>query len=147
MPVGLEKQWSEDETRRFIKGLRIHGKNFYKIRTEFLPEKDTGELITFYYLWKKTPGAAGLRPRGRRHRPAPAVLQRKVKTNKDVGKKKETSSASEGDFCPHLRPFSLSYKMFQLRTVAGRIAETRTPTTAATAPAAAARTGTTGVRT
>ena len=96
VPVGLEKQWSEDETRRFIKGLRIHGKNFYKIRTEFLPEKDTGELITFYYLWKKTPGAAGLRPRGRRHRaPAPAVLQRKVKTNKEASKKKETSSASE----------------------------------------------------
>jgi len=90
----IEKQWTEDETRRFIKGLRIHGKNFYKIRTEFLPEKDTGELITFYYLWKKTPGAAGLRPRGRRHRPAPAVVQRKVKTNKEVGKKKETSSAS-----------------------------------------------------
>ena len=94
VPVGHGKQWTEDETRRFIKGLRIHGKNFYKIRTEFLPEKDTGELITFYYLWKKTPGAAGLRPRGRRHRPAPAVLQRKVKTEK-AGKKKETSSASE----------------------------------------------------
>ena len=94
VPVGHDKQWTEDETRRFIKGLRIHGKNFYKIRTEFLPEKDTGELITFYYLWKKTPGAAGLRPRGRRHRPAPAVLQRKVKTEK-AGKKKETSSASE----------------------------------------------------
>ena len=91
----VERQWTEDETRRFIKGLRIHGKNFYKIRTEFLPEKDTGELITFYYLWKKTPGAAGLRPRGRRHRPAPAVLQRKVKTTKEAGKKKETSSASE----------------------------------------------------
>ena len=96
VPVGHDKQWTEDETRRFIKGLRIHGKNFYKIRTEFLPEKDTGELITFYYLWKKTPGAAGLRPRGRRHRPAPAVLQRKVKTEKaGAGKKKETSSASE----------------------------------------------------
>ena len=94
VPERLERQWSEDETRRFIKGLRIHGKNFFKIRTEFLPEKDTGELITFYYLWKKTPGAAGLRPRGRRHRgAAPAVIQRKVKTNKE--KKKETDSASE----------------------------------------------------
>ena len=112
MPVGLEKQWSEDETRRFIKGLRIHGKNFYKIRTEFLPEKDTGELITFYYLWKKTPGAAGLRPRGRRHRAAPAVLQRKVKTNKEVGKKKETSSASEGEFSHSLRTFCNDLKYF-----------------------------------
>ena len=93
VPVGLEKQWTEDETRRFIKGLRLHGKNFFKIRTEFLPEKDTGELITFYYLWKKTPGASGSRPRGRRHRPA--VLTRRVKSNKESGKKKETSSASE----------------------------------------------------
>eukprot|EP00092_Neocalanus_flemingeri_P030813 GFUD01033467.1.p1 GENE.GFUD01033467.1~~GFUD01033467.1.p1 ORF type:complete len:950 (-),score=265.55 GFUD01033467.1:432-3281(-) len=92
VPVGLEKQWSEDETRRFIKGLRLHGKNFFKIRTEFLPEKDTGELITFYYLWKKTPGASSSRPRGRRHRP---TVLRRVKSNKESGKKKETSSASE----------------------------------------------------
>ena len=64
----MEKQWTEDETRRFIKGLRLHGKNFFKIRTEFLPEKETGDLITYYYLWKKTPGASSSRPRGRRHR-------------------------------------------------------------------------------
>merc|ERR1719312_1125202 len=89
---GLEKQWTEDETRRFIKGLRLHGKNFFKIRTEFLPEKDTGELITFYYLWKKTPGASSSRPRGRRHRP---TVLRRVKSTKESGKKKETSSASE----------------------------------------------------
>ena len=68
LQVGLEKQWTEDETRRFIKGLRLHGKNFFKIRTEFLPEKETGDLITYYYLWKKTPGASSSRPRGRRHR-------------------------------------------------------------------------------
>jgi len=92
VPVGLEKQWSEEETRRFIKGLRLHGKNFFKIRTEFLPEKDTGELITFYYLWKKTPGASSSRPRGRRHRP---TVLRRVKSTKESGKKKETSSASE----------------------------------------------------
>lgn len=92
VPVGLEKQWSEDETRRFVKGLRLHGKNFFKIRMEFLPEKETGELITFYYLWKKTPGASSSRPRGRRHRP---TVLRRVKSTKENGKKKETSSASE----------------------------------------------------
>ena len=27
------------------------------------------ELVEFYYFWKKTPGAANNRPRGRRHRP------------------------------------------------------------------------------
>ena len=92
VPNGLDRQWSEDETRRFIKGLRIHGKNFFKIRQEFMPEKETGELITFYYLWKKTPGAAGSRPRGRRNRHS--VLSR-VKSDKEKGKKKGTSSASE----------------------------------------------------
>jgi len=93
VPNGLDKQWTEDETRRFIKGLRQHGKNFFKIRTEFLPEKETGDLITFYYLWKKTPGASNSRPRGRRHRPTNVL--RRVKSAKEIGKKKETSSASE----------------------------------------------------
>ena len=92
VPNGLEKQWSEDENRRFIKGLRLHGKNFFKIRAEFLPEKETGDLITYYYLWKKTPGASSSRPRGRRHRPN---VLRRVKSTKESGKKKETSSASE----------------------------------------------------
>jgi len=93
VPVGLEKQWTEDETRRFIKGLRLHGKNFFKIRTEFLPEKETGDLITYYYLWKKTPGASSSRPRGRRHRPT--VLRRVKSTKEKTGVKKETNSASE----------------------------------------------------
>ena len=84
---------------RFVKGLRTYGKNFFKIRTELLPEKETGELITFYYLWKKTPGAANNRPRGRRHRPN--VLRRvKSKENgggKDKEKRKDTSSAREAE--------------------------------------------------
>ena len=92
VPNGLDRQWTEDETRRFIKGLRQHGKNFFKIRTDFLPEKETGEIITYYYLWKKTPGASSSRPRGRRHRPN---VLRRVKPAKESGKKKETSSASE----------------------------------------------------
>lgn len=92
VPTGLGKEWSEDENRRFIKGLRIHGKNFFKIRQEFLPEKETGDLITYYYLWKKTPGASSSRPRGRRHRPN---VLRRAKSTKESGKKKETSSASE----------------------------------------------------
>ena len=97
VPSGLDKQWTEDENRRFIKGLRLHGKNFFKIRAEFLPEKETGDLITYYYLWKKTPGASGSRPRGRRHRPS---VLRRVKSTKEGsggagGKKKGTSSASE----------------------------------------------------
>ncbi len=93
IPNLYDKQWNEEENRRFIKGLRVHGKNFFKIRSEFLPEKETGELITYYYLWKKTPGASGTRPRGRRHR---ASVLRRVKSTKD-SKKKGSSSASEAD--------------------------------------------------
>ena len=50
------RKWPEDDTKAFIKGIRAHGKNFFKIREEFLPERDTPDLIEFYYLWKKTPG-------------------------------------------------------------------------------------------
>lgn len=38
-----------------MKGLRQFGKNFFRIKKELLPNKETGELIEFYYLWKKTP--------------------------------------------------------------------------------------------
>jgi len=75
-------------------GLRLHGKNFFKIRTEFLPEKETGDLITYYYLWKKTPGASSSRPRGRRHRPTVLRRVKEVKKEK-TGVKKEANSASE----------------------------------------------------
>nr|XP_046239580.1 arginine-glutamic acid dipeptide repeats protein isoform X2 [Scatophagus argus] len=61
LPKLIEKCWSEDDVKRFIKGLRQYGKNFFRIRKDFLPSKKTGELITFYYHWKKTPEAAGTR--------------------------------------------------------------------------------------
>ncbi len=32
----------------------MHGKNFFRIREDFLPDRDTPELVEFYYLWKKT---------------------------------------------------------------------------------------------
>ena len=58
------RKWPEEDIKNFIKGLRVHGKNFFKIRVEFLPERDTPDLIEFYYLWKKTAGAANNSPRG-----------------------------------------------------------------------------------
>ncbi|XP_028262442.1 arginine-glutamic acid dipeptide repeats protein isoform X2 [Parambassis ranga] len=61
LPKLIEKCWSEDDVKRFIKGLRQYGKNFFCIRKDFLPSKKTGELISFYYHWKKTPEAAGTR--------------------------------------------------------------------------------------
>ncbi|XP_029176264.1 arginine-glutamic acid dipeptide repeats protein isoform X4 [Nylanderia fulva] len=65
-PKGIDKKWSEEETKRFVKGLRQFGKNFSRIRKDLLPHKDTSELVEFYYLWKKTPGANNNRPHRRR---------------------------------------------------------------------------------
>ncbi|XP_077581970.1 arginine-glutamic acid dipeptide repeats protein isoform X2 [Stigmatopora nigra] len=77
LPRLIEKCWSEDDVKRFIKGLRQYGKNFFRIRKDFLPSKKTGELITFYYHWKKTPEAAGTRAyRQQRRQPS----SRKAKT-------------------------------------------------------------------
>lgn len=66
VPKGIDKKWSEDETKRFIKGLRQFGKNFFRIHKDLLPHKQTPELVEFYYLWKKTPGANNNRPHRRR---------------------------------------------------------------------------------
>ncbi|XP_059486637.1 arginine-glutamic acid dipeptide repeats protein-like isoform X2 [Neocloeon triangulifer] len=65
-PDGIDKKWSEEETKRFVKGLRQFGKNFFRIRKDLLPHKDTSELVEYYYLWKKTPGANNNRPHRRR---------------------------------------------------------------------------------
>lgn len=61
----ISRRWQEDDVKAFIKGLRVYGKNFFKIRVDFLPDKETSELVEFYYLWKKTAGASGSLPRGR----------------------------------------------------------------------------------
>ncbi|XP_014615224.1 PREDICTED: arginine-glutamic acid dipeptide repeats protein isoform X5 [Polistes canadensis] len=66
VPKGIDKKWSEEETKRFVKGLRQFGKNFSRIRKDLLPHKDTPELVEYYYLWKKTPGANNNRPHRRR---------------------------------------------------------------------------------
>uniref|UniRef100_A0A8C6U656 Arginine-glutamic acid dipeptide repeats protein n=1 Tax=Neogobius melanostomus TaxID=47308 RepID=A0A8C6U656_9GOBI len=79
VPKLIEKCWSEDEVKRFIKGLRQFGKNFFRIRKELLPNKETGELITFYYYWKKTPEAASCRAH-RRHRRQPVFRRIKTRT-------------------------------------------------------------------
>ncbi|CAF1191978.1 unnamed protein product, partial [Didymodactylos carnosus] len=64
-PKGIDRKWSEDDQKKFIKGLRQYGKNFYRIRKEHLPLKETGDLVEYYYLWKKTPQAQNSRPRRR----------------------------------------------------------------------------------
>ncbi|XP_072888380.1 arginine-glutamic acid dipeptide repeats protein isoform X2 [Hemitrygon akajei] len=105
VPKLIEKCWSEDEMKRFIKGLRQYGKNFFRIRKELLPNKETGELVTFYYYWKKTPEAASSRAHRRHRRQA---VFRRIKTRTATtpvnpsrppsGEFLDLSSASEDDF-------------------------------------------------
>ncbi|XP_053546419.1 arginine-glutamic acid dipeptide repeats protein isoform X4 [Bombina bombina] len=106
VPKLIEKCWTEDEVKRFIKGLRQYGKNFFRIRKELLPNKETGELITFYYYWKKTPEAASSRAHRRHRRQA---VFRRIKTRTATtpvttpsrppsSEFLDLSSASEDDF-------------------------------------------------
>ncbi|XP_055632791.1 mesoderm induction early response protein 1 isoform X2 [Toxorhynchites rutilus septentrionalis] len=46
--------WSEEECRNFENGLRIHGKDFHMIQQSKVRTRSVGELVQFYYLWKKT---------------------------------------------------------------------------------------------
>ncbi|XP_074624808.1 uncharacterized protein LOC141883279 isoform X1 [Acropora palmata] len=97
-PKELERKWSEDEMKKFVKGLRQYGKNFYKIKKELLPHKETGDLVEYYYTWKKTPSALSSRPhRRRRHN----VLRRKAlprSTKSIVSEFVDLSSCSEDDY-------------------------------------------------
>lgn len=47
-------QWSEEECRNFENGLRIYGKDFHTIQQSKVRTRSVGELVQFYYLWKKT---------------------------------------------------------------------------------------------
>ncbi|NXX77359.1 RERE protein, partial [Urocolius indicus] len=96
----------EKKSKRFIKGLRQYGKNFFRIRKELLPNKETGELITFYYYWKKTPEAASSRAH-RRHRRQAVFRRIKTRTastpvntpsRPPSSEFLDLSSASEDDF-------------------------------------------------
>ncbi|KAJ8319780.1 hypothetical protein KUTeg_001367 [Tegillarca granosa] len=40
----IEKKWTDEDLKRFVKGLRQYGKNFFKIRKELLPNKETVSL-------------------------------------------------------------------------------------------------------
>ncbi|XP_014681409.1 PREDICTED: arginine-glutamic acid dipeptide repeats protein-like [Priapulus caudatus] len=73
VPRGVRQKWDEDEMKRFAKGLRQYGKNFFRIRKELLPDKETADLVEFYYFWKKTSPANGTRLLRRNRRP---VLRR-----------------------------------------------------------------------
>lgn len=45
---------SEEECRAFELGLRLYGKDFHMIQQQKVRTRSVGELVQFYYLWKKT---------------------------------------------------------------------------------------------
>lgn len=46
--------WSEEECRNFEIGMRMYGKDFHAIQKNKVRTRSVGELVQFYYLWKKT---------------------------------------------------------------------------------------------
>ncbi|XP_066248687.1 mesoderm induction early response protein 1-like [Euwallacea similis] len=46
--------WSEEECRNFEAGIRLFGKNFWMTQQNKVRTRSVGELVQFYYLWKKT---------------------------------------------------------------------------------------------
>ncbi|XP_066936355.1 mesoderm induction early response protein 1-like [Clytia hemisphaerica] len=46
--------WSEEECQNFEQGLRVFGKDFRLIQKNKVQTRTVGEIVQFYYLWKKT---------------------------------------------------------------------------------------------
>lgn len=53
-PPDTSSLWSEEECRNFENGLRTYGKDFHQIQQDKVRTRSVGELVQFYYLWKKT---------------------------------------------------------------------------------------------
>ncbi|KAB7494048.1 Mesoderm induction early response protein 3 [Armadillidium nasatum] len=53
-PVSQMTLWSEEECRNFENGLKTYGKDFHLIQQNKVRTRSVGELVQFYYLWKKT---------------------------------------------------------------------------------------------
>lgn len=53
-PCDTVSLWSEEECRNFESGLRVFGKDFHHIQSQRVRTRSVGELVQFYYLWKKT---------------------------------------------------------------------------------------------
>ncbi|XP_006815127.1 mesoderm induction early response protein 1-like [Saccoglossus kowalevskii] len=53
-PTDEMSLWSEEECRSFENGLRTYGKDFHMIQQHKVRTRSVGELVQFYYLWKKT---------------------------------------------------------------------------------------------
>ncbi|XP_057324493.1 mesoderm induction early response protein 1 isoform X2 [Microplitis mediator] len=53
-PTDAISLWSEEECHNFESGLRAYGKDFHLIQKNKVRTRSVGELVQFYYLWKKT---------------------------------------------------------------------------------------------
>lgn len=53
-PNNTASHWTEEECKSFESGIRIYGKEFFLIHTHKVKSRTVGELVQFYYLWKKT---------------------------------------------------------------------------------------------
>lgn len=53
-PPDAMSLWSEEECRNFESGIRAYGKNFHVIQQNKVRTRSVGELVQFYYLWKKS---------------------------------------------------------------------------------------------
>jgi arginine-glutamic acid dipeptide repeat-containing protein len=121
IPKGIDRKWTDDDQKKFIKGLRQYGKNFYRIRKEHLPHKETSDLVEFYYLWKKTPQAQSSRPRRRQRpcstsvnlstTPTPAKQRNAKNNNKDESEHNSdnddnTTTDIDEQYCRHCQTIS-----------------------------------------
>ncbi|CAD5213142.1 unnamed protein product [Bursaphelenchus okinawaensis] len=48
------KSMTREDVDRFEDAFSEYGKNFFKIHAEKMPNRTVGELVNFYYVWKKT---------------------------------------------------------------------------------------------
>ncbi|XP_067928759.1 mesoderm induction early response protein 1-like [Watersipora subatra] len=60
--------WSEEECQNFESGLRVYGKNFFAIHQHKIQTRSVGELVQFYYFWKRTERREAFCSRGRLER-------------------------------------------------------------------------------
>ena len=53
-PSSINPEFTEQDITAFETGLSEYGKNFNNIQKYFLPHKKVGDVVYFYYFWKKS---------------------------------------------------------------------------------------------
>ncbi len=122
IPKNIDRKWSEDDQKKFVKGIRQYGKNFFRIRKDLLPHKQTSDLVEYYYLWKKTPQAQSNRPRRRQRpcstsanlsiTPTPSKQRNTKNNNKDESEHNsdnddnQTTTDLDEQYCRHCQTIS-----------------------------------------